>query len=111
MADVQRLLNQASGKADQAKRRIEEEEKENQKNQSPAEDAARLQALFNWRTSTITQEMFTRLGNRAKQLEEAATTLACNGFTDEERIKVTHLLIKALAFRSIIKEFAQEETQ
>lgn len=107
MADISRLLNEASGRGEQVRRRLESDEPK--KEFSPAEDAAKKQAYINWLSSTITEEMFVTIGLQAKGLEQAATDLAINSISEEARIKVTHLLIKARALREIIEKFGKTQ--
>lgn len=106
MADISRLLNEASGKAAQVAKRLEEEKK--QEHFSPAEDAGKKQAKLNWLGSTITEEMFLAIGTQSKQLVDNALEYAGQASDEEGRIKVIHLLIKAKALRDIISQFTKQ---
>lgn len=107
MADVSRLLNEASGRAEQTRKRLESDEATNKETFSPAEDAAKKQAKQNWLTSTITEEMFLSIGSQSKQLIDAALDAASNVTDEEGRMKIVHMLIKAKTLREVINTYTK----
>jgi len=72
--------------------------------ESPAEDAARKQMLFNWLQSTPTQELFESLKTSADSLIEQAINLAITYHTHKTHEQILSCLVRAHELKNVIKQ-------
>lgn len=107
MPNLSKIYSDIIGKTELAEKRAKLKQQAEGIEVSPARDAARIQAKVDWLQSTITEEIFTNIGDEIQILEKQARDHACSYWNTNNHMIIITMLIRAAELRRFIEKYGK----